>query len=662
MCGITGYLGLQDKKLLKQMTSIMAHRGPDAEGLFCEGNIGLGHKRLSILDLSDLGRQPMVDKNSRVVITYNGELYNFNELRVELEKMGFVFSSKTDTEVVLNSYLAWGEECLSKFNGMFAFAIWNRDKKQLFLARDRVGIKPLYFTKQNNTFLFGSEIKSILCCPTVKREVNTRALDYFFTFRFNQLDETLFKGIYKLPPGHFLKCAITTNRDLDIQMRQYWDISFSKKLPFKPKEITEELAQRFKKSVDAMMVSDVPVGTFLSSGVDSSTITAIMKKELGKATPTFTVGFGYQGFEDELTPVRYTTDYYQTKHTEYICKPDMISLLPKIVWSLDELNADPALIPTYLISEQAKKSVKVVLSGEGADELFGGYERTLMMKYAWRTAQFSPHLLTATSNLIDRIPVKLLDSVFKYSSSIGSKGMGRLAKFCENISNNLGASYLDVAGVFNQQEKDSFYCGAMLSRLKEENIADTINAIYFPDSIQDSEELFSRLANLELKTRLPNDLLAKVDSMTMAHSLEGRVPYLDHTFVEYSFAIPSSLKIRYFREKYILRQAAKKYLPMEIIKRRKDHFFVPIHLWLQKELRTTVDKILSPENIAKTGYINAKYIDEAYRNYKKGGLFYARQLWNVLFFMIWHKIYIETDLFLSMADNPMTLQTLFAKG
>jgi asparagine synthase (glutamine-hydrolysing) len=339
----------------------------------------------------------------------------------------------------------------------------------------------------------------------------------------------------------------------------------------------------------------------------------------------------------------------------------MVSLLPQIIWNSDELNADPALIPTYLISKQARKNVKVVLSGEGADELFGGYERTMMMSYAWRTARICPPALSLAPHLINLIPLKILDKVFKYSSSVGSKGLQRLSQFCGNIHNNVGGSYLDVASVFNQGEKKAFYGPLLQQRLKDENIDETIQAQYFPKDIQDGEELFSRLSYLELKTRLPNDLLAKVDTMTMSHSLEARVPYLDHTFVDYAFSVPSSLKIRYFREKYILRQAALRYLPKEIVTRRKDHFFVPIHLWLQDELRKTIDTILSPENLAKTGYINSEYISKAYADYKSGSLFYARQIWNVLFFMIWHKMYIETDLFLSIPDKPLTLHDLFTK-
>lgn len=659
MCGIAGYIGLNSKNLLNKMTQIISHRGPDDDGVYLEEAVGLGHRRLSVIDLSCHGHQPMTDKDGRAVIVYNGEVYNFLEIKKELLDMGYKFYSKTDTEVILNSYIAWGEQCLYRFNGMFSFVIWDRRKKTLLLARDRVGIKPLYYARHNNTLLFGSEIKSILCHNSIKREVNTRALDYFFTFRYNHLHETLFQGIYKLPPGYIIKVSFENDRRLNFVIRQYWDVSFDGVSVSADKKVVQsEVAQRIRKSVDYMMVSDVPLGTFLSSGVDSSTITAIMKNELGKPTNTFTVGFGYPGFEDELQPVRYTVDYFKTNHTEYICKPDMISLLPKIIWNTDELNADPALIPTYLISEVAKRKVKVVLSGEGADELFGGYERTMMMNYAWRFSSFSPQLVSMVPQLAAIMPMGLLDKFFKYSSSIGSKGLERLSSFCRNIR-NVGASYLDVACVFNQQEKGSLYGPLMQARLKDENIAETLNSEYFSSAITDGEELFTQLSYLELKTRLPNDLLAKVDTMTMAHSLEARVPYLDHTLVDYALSLPANLKLRYMREKYILRKAALQYLPLEIVKRRKDHFFVPIHLWLQNELKTNMDKIFCRKNIMKTGYLNPDYIENAHMNYKKGALFFARQLWNVLFFLVWHKIYIETDLFLTMGSDPITLESLY---
>jgi asparagine synthase (glutamine-hydrolysing) len=602
----------------------------------------------------------MLDAEKKIAITYNGEIYNFKEIRQELIDLGYRFHSRTDTEVVLNSYLAWGEDCLFRFNGMFAFAIWDRREKVLFLARDRVGVKPLYYTQNDNVFVFGSEIKSILCWGKIPRKVNTRALDYYFTFRYNHLDETLFENISKLPPGHYMKARLRDDNRLSLRLHQYWDVSASSSISGKA-AIENAVAEQLKSSVDYMMVSDVPLGVFLSSGVDSSIIVGIMKKELGKSANTFTVGFGYPGFEDELDPVRFTTDFFNTDHTEYVCKPDMVSIIPQLIWNTDELNADPALIPTYLISEIASKKVKVVLSGEGGDELFGGYERTMFMKYAWNLSRLSPTLINIAPLLIALIPYNILDRIFKYSSLVGSKGLDRLSSFCKNIQ-NIGASYLDVACVFNQNEKNQLYGPKLKRQSREENIADTLNKRFFDTRIDTSDELFHRLSYLELKTRLPNDLLAKVDAMTMAHSLEARVPFLDHRIVEYAFSIPSNLKLRYMREKYILRQAALRYLPREIVKRRKDHFFVPIHLWLQNELRTTVDRMLTRDNIEKTGYLNSEYILSAYKNYKKGALFYARQIWNVLFFLIWHKLYIETDNFLSMDTDPLTLKKAFAIG
>lgn len=657
MCGITGFLGINNDALLWEMTRIISYRGPDDEGIFSEDKVGLGHRRLSIIDLSKHGHQPMSDTRNRAVVVYNGEIYNFAEIKKKLTDMGYRFYSKTDTEVILNSYLAWGKDCLSQFNGMFAFAIWDRNDKTLFLARDRLGIKPLYYTQKDNVFLFASEIKSILCWNKFRREVNIRSLDYFFTFRYNHLDETLFKNILKLPPGYCMKVCFENDGRLSCKSWQYWDISASSSRLGK-KAIIDTLAEKIKTSVDYNMVSDVPLGVLLSSGVDSSTITGIMKSELGKPTNTFTVGFDYPGFEDELDPVRFTTGYFKTDHTEYICKPDVASIVPKIIWHTDELNADPALIPTYLISEIASKKVKAVLSGEGADELFGGYERFMFMKYARSLFHASPFLINLTPTFIGLIPNIILDKVFKYSSAIGNRGMDRLSSFCKNIQNT-GASYIDIASVMNHSEKGQLYGPGLRNRLKEENIAETINKEYFNSKIDDSNELFNRLSYFELKTRLPNDLLAKADSMTMAHSLEARVPFLDHNLVEFAFSIPSNFKLRRMREKYILRQAAQRYLPRKIIKRRKDHFFVPIHLWLQNDLKAIADQILTRDNIEKTGYLNSEYILGAYKNYKEGALFYARQIWNVLFFLIWFKLYIETDKYLSMATDPVTLENMF---
>lgn len=656
MCGIAGFVGMRDDALLRRMTDCIAYRGPDDQGLFSEPRVGLGHRRLSIIDLSRHGHQPMSDVRGRAVITYNGEIYNFREVRRELEALGYPFQSHTDTEVVLNAYLAWGERCLDHLNGMFAFAIWDTVERSLFLARDRLGIKPLYYCILGDVAIFASEIKSILCWDRIKRAVNPRALDYYLTFRYNHLDETLFENINKLPPGCYLSVSVAEDGRIRPRMHQYWDVA-TQTCPMSAGSIEDAVAGKLERSVIGQTVSDVPIGALLSSGVDSSTIVGILAKGLNEKINTFTVGFGYPGFEDELKPVRFTKQFFHTDHTEYVCTPDMAQIIPKIIWHCDELNADPALIPTYLISEVARRKVKVVLSGEGSDELFGGYERTMFMLYAWKVFQTAPALVGMIPPIINRIPFAVLDKVFKYSSMIGQKGLERLSGFCRNIS-DIGASYLDASCVFNQREKEQLYGPGLKGRLKDECISETINKTYFNLCASGVDELFGRLSYFELKTRLPNDLLAKVDTMTMAHSLEARVPYLDHELVEFAFAIPSRYKIRYLREKYILRQAVRRYLPREIIRRRKDHFFVPIHLWMQNELRPTMHQIFNPERINAIGYLDADFVMKAYNNYQKGMLFYARQLWNILFFLVWHKLYIETDLFLKMGSEPLPLDAL----
>ena len=654
MCGIAGFLGMNDEVLLRRMTDIISYRGPDDAGTFSEGLVGLGHRRLSIIDLSSHGHQPMEDVQGRAVITYNGEVYNFREIRLELTKLGYRFRSSTDTEVVLNAYLEWGGRCLERLNGMFAFAIWDRRDRSILIARDRLGIKPLYYAVHGETILFVSEIKSILCWGRIKREVNTRALDYYLTFRYNHLDETLFRNVMKLPPGHFLKASVDNDGRLRHAMERYWDVSFPSPGRRDEAFFADAIADRLRHAVVQQTVSDVPIGAFLSSGVDSSAIVGILAKECGEKVNTFTVGFGYPGFEDELNPVRFTTRYFDTAHTEYVCTPDMASTIPSIIWNADELNADPALIPTYLISEIASRRVKVVLSGEGSDELFGGYERTMFMLYAWQAYRCLPPLVKLTPHVIGLIPFSFLDRVFKYSSMIGHKGLERLSSFCRNIG-KVGESYLDASCVFNHSEKEQLYGPGLQQQLKNENIADTIQGEYFNSSMKTADDLFSRLSYFELKTRLPNDLLAKVDSMTMAHSLEARVPYLDHDLVECAFSIPSELKIRWLRDKHILRQSVRSYLPGSITRRRKDHFFVPIHLWLKNELRETMNRLFTRDRIDGTGFLSSDYVMTAYRNYQEGMLFYARQLWNILFFIVWHRMYIESDLFMSMGETPLSL-------
>jgi asparagine synthase (glutamine-hydrolysing) len=658
MCGITGFLGMRNDELIRKMTRILSHRGPDHEGIFVDKNISLGHRRLSIIDLSALGNQPMTDLTGRAIISYNGEIYNYKEIQKELISRGYRFQSKTDTEVVLNAYIAWDEGCLTRFNGMFAFAIWDKTNQTLFLARDRIGIKPFYYIIKNQVFVFASEIKSILCWKDFRREVNKRGIDYFFTFRYNHLEETVFKNIQKLLPAHYMKIQLSGEGRLICQKVKYWDIQ-PDSIRFRQRETREELTEILSRSVNYRMVGDVPIGSFLSGGVDSGLIVGIIRKKLRRSINTFTIGFDYPGFIDENSLGRYTAEYYNTNHTECICPPDINSNFVHIIWNSDELNGDPTLVPTYLLSKIACKHVKVVLTGEGSDELFGGYQKTMFMKYAWSLAQYSEQLTRSIPFVVQLLPRSILNKIFRYSSSIGQQGLDRLVRFCAHIK-DIGASYLEVASIMNHNEKKLFYGPEMQGRLAEEYIGDTLNKQYFWKKIHNSDDLFNCLLYFDLKTRLPNGLLTKLDTMTMAHSLEARVPFLDHRLVELAFSMPAHMKIRMMRDKHILRKVSADYLPRKITKRKKNHFFVPIHLWLQNELQSLVSKILTNKNIDKSGYLNSRWVLHAYKNYQQGELFYARQLWSVISFMIWHELYIETDKFMSMNTNTMDLESFTA--
>jgi len=658
MCGIAGFLGMNNDALLRKMVRIISHRGPDDEGFFTDHDIGLGHRRLSVIDLSLHGHQPMEDMESRAVISFNGEIYNFKEIRKELIRLGYRFRSGTDTEVVLNSYLAWKESCLSLFNGMFAFAIWDKKDKSLFLARDRLGIKPLYYAQKGHIFIFASEIKSIISWTDWKREVNKRALDYYFTFRHNYLEETLFNNIKKFLPAHFMRINITDNGHVICRKKKYWEPE--PKVSIKDaSQVENTFMKEIQASVQYRLISDVPIGAFFSGGLDSSIIAAIMTKISNNPVRTYTVGFNEKGFIDEIEPARFASKYLKTDHTECLCNSYSKLELIRIIGQINELDADPSLLPMYFMSKEAKDRIKVVLTGQGADEFLCGYERIIFIMYAWGLSAFSQKAINGFPAFLNIFPGKMLNYFFKYSSLLGYNGRERLVNFCKKIK-DIGSAYVEVTSIFNTQERENLYGKDLKNRLQEENIGKTINQHYFPTKIENGQDLLNHLLYFIMKTKLSNDLIG-VDSVTMAHSIEARAPFLDHNFVEEVLFLPSKFKVNSFRDKYILRKVAEHYLPASIAYRRKEHFFVPINLWLNNGLKSTVENFLSKENIEANGYLNPDYVDYARRNCSQGEVFFARQIWSILYFLIWHKIFIESDKFLDIDNNFESLEDIFPR-
>lgn len=641
MCGITGF-NWEDKRLLDKSCKSIQHRGPDQNGSYFDKNISIGHRRLSIIDLSERGRQPMTNEDGTVIITFNGEIYNYADIKPELEKKGHKFRSATDTEVIIHLYEELGEKCAEQLWGDFAFAIYDTKKKKIFLARDRIGVKPLYyyFNEKTEQFMFASEVKAILANEEIKREINLNAMRQYLTYRYVFGKHTIFNKIYRLLPG---ECATFDLKTKKMQTRTYWDENSSNNnIEYKSeKYYTQKFLELYENSVERRLMSDVPLGVYLSGGIDSSSIVAMMnqikqkKEDLGEIK-TFSVGFGYGAETDEFEYSREVSEKFETQHKEFIIHADAIKTLPKIVWHCDEPLADPALIPNYFLSQEAKKHATVVLTGDGGDETFAGYEQAKFMLLANKISKI-PLATTIAPYGLRATPKFVLDKIFKYSSSMGKQGIKRATELLSNANNNAKA-YTAITGLFNDNEID---------KLCTDKIKQTTSSVvqlqkeFFSNK---NNKLLNRILHMEMKTLLPENMLMKSDRMTMANAIEARVPLLDHRITELAFKMPPHLKLNGWKEKYILKQSMMNKLPHKITHRKKQRFYVPIDKWMKEDLKNVVENLLSKETIQTQGYFNYAAIEKMLEKYNTAPLFYARQLWTLLNFQIWHTIYIdETD-------------------
>jgi len=634
MCGIVGIWDFKERinpKILKKMTDTLSHRGPDDQGIFLhpKENIGFGHRRLAILDLTKAGHQPMeVEKN---LIVYNGEIYNFKEIRKKLRKK-YNFFSNSDTEVILRTYLERGINCLEKFRGMFAFAVWDERKKKLLLARDRMGVKPLYYYFDNDLLIFASEIKGIISHPKVRKELNLEALFLFFQFGYIPAPYSIFKNIWKLEPGHYL----VLDKRKKIEKKKYWDISqfFLNQKGFKKseKEVIKELETILEESFKLRMISDVEVGHFLSGGIDSSTVAAILVKKLGFKLKTFTIGF-YEKKYNEAEFAKEIAGYLGTAHAEYYCTiKEAQGIIPKLPEIYDEPFGDYSSIPTYLLSRVARKSVKVSLSADGGDEAFCGYNRY------WRTRE----VLELFGKY--RKPVKLFLEIadifgpsfyraFYYLSpkKINLERFTNRFKKIVQINNELIPSYKLLRYDFWLKEE-------VVHLLLEENGGMGAETFY-EELLRDKKlkELsdFSLMQLIDYRTYLPDDILVKVDRATMAVSLEGRDPFLDHKLVEYAASLPATLKYKNGVSKYILRQILYKYIPKRYLERPKQGFTPPLENWLRGDLRFLIDKYLDKNKIKKEGIFNWRVVENKKQRFLNQKINPANEIWLLITFEMW---------------------------
>lgn len=622
MCGIVG-ANIPDKVLIRKMMHLIEHRGPDQKGVYSDGTATLGHQRLSIIDLSERGRQPMSTPDGNYWIVFNGEIYNYKEIRNRLEGLGHRFASNTDTEVIVHAYQEYGAECVHQFNGDFAFCIYDKNKKQLFLARDRLGIKPLYYYFDGNNFLFASEYKAFLALP-FKKSINRLALSHYLTLRYNYGRETLLDNVFRVLPGEWVVFDL---KEMQLSHHHYWEVSFSpgKTVNGSEQYFVRHVRDLLQDSVTKRLMSDVPLGVYLSGGIDSGSIVAMMHRAGVRDIKTFSVGFGYGEETDELRFSRAVSERFSTDHHEFIVGPDLAKTLPGIVWHCDEPLADPALLPVFLLSQKTKPEATVVLTGDGSDEVFAGYEQNKFLKLG----QLPRPIRALAIPAVKALPNAVLSKVFKYAGKLGNEGRKRALAFLAH--DNPAEQYLAITSIFNGRERDALVHN--LPSIRNE----------FARFYQDNNPVLHQTLKLEYETQLPENMLHKGDRMTMAHGIEARVPFLDHRLVEFSETIPAGLKLKGLTEKYILRKAMLSFLPKNIVQRKKQRFYVPIDHWLRTDLQGMTDELLSSSALRESGIFNPAIVQHIRERYKQSPLFYARQLWVLLTFQIWHDKFIVSS-------------------
>jgi len=626
MCGIVGKYNFRTNEpvsldLIGSMCDKIIYRGPDDGGIYAEGPIGLGHRRLSIIDLSPLGHQPMSTADGSLWIVFNGEIYNFQSLRKELVSRGYVFRSDCDTEVILYLYKEFGADCLKYMRGMFAFAIWDVQKSQLFLARDRIGKKPLFYYYDGNTFIFASEIKCILVDPAVKKAINYQAFYDYFKYMYVPDPKTIYSSIYTLEPGYAMVCS----KD-GIRKNQYWDVSFTQASYKDSGEVSEALLHILKEAVRLRMISDVPLGAFLSGGVDSSGIVALMAQQQESPVTTCSIGFDSSDY-DELEFARTIATQFKTDHHEFTVKENAEEILDGLAYHFDEPFADSSEVPTYYVSKLAKRRVTVALSGDGGDENFAGYE-----KYFFDDVE---------NRLRRRIPGFLRRPIFPVLSGLLSAGHTRVFQRGATLLKAL--SHESAYGFYltNSAFDDDLWESAITDDVKR-SIGDydpfSVTDYYYNKA--DTDDHLSRILYVDLKTYLPGDILVKVDRMSMAHSLEVRAPILDHNVIEFAASLQSSLKYNHGEKKYILKQAFEKILPPAVMYRKKMGFSVPLADWLRGELKDFASDCILGKDTGLTNFFRREPLRKIWDLHQTRKRNYGIMLWILLKFELWHRTFM----------------------
>lgn len=628
MCGICGIYHFEDAlpvnwEVVRAMCQTLTHRGPDDEGIYINGSIGLGMRRLSIIDLGG-GHQPIANENRTVWTVFNGEVYNYRELRGFLEKRGHLFSTNSDTECIVHLYEEFGNEFVNHLRGMFAIAIWDERQKQLILARDRLGIKPLFYSRYDNKLVFASEMKAILQDEEFPRAIDDDGLASYLMLSYIPAPLTIFRGIQKLLPGHLL---ILKNDQ--IKIHKYWDIEFEPDRRRKEGYFIDRFMALLQESVNTHLMSEVPLGAFLSGGIDSSTVVALMSKVSNHPVNTVSIGFGGDtgGYLDERSYARKVASRYGARHTEHEVLPGFENLTETIVRAIDEPLADDSTIPSYFVCKAAKEQVTVALSGLGGDENFCGYERYLGFALS-KIYERIPHFIRENGirKLIERLPEKADGhyTVNHMKRFVRSAPLSPDRRYFGYLSRMNGA--MNLFAEPNKFLQPMETCRDMiLSYFNSCNGQDDLNRVFYCD----------------MKTYLPEDILAVTDRMSMHHSLEVRVPFLDHKFVEFCATIPPEMKMKGFQKKYLLKKAVVNLLPREVLRHRKQGFVGPMTRWLQTDLKPYVLNTLSEKNLQRHGLFNPKTIQTLLMEHLTGKEIHDTLIWSLVVFQVWFDLYIE---------------------
>jgi asparagine synthase (glutamine-hydrolysing) len=628
MCGICGYAGLHAPGLLERMTDSIRHRGPDDEGHFCEGDIGLGMRRLSIIDVAH-GQQPITNEDGSLVIVFNGEIYNYRPLRDELLARGHTLRTESDTEVILHLYEDEGPACLQRLNGMWGLAIWDRRQRRLFIARDRLGEKPMYFLRQGRSLLFASEMKALLRHDGWQAAVEPQAVHQYLALRYVPGPGTLLKGVEKLPAAHYALWE-----DGNLTLHRYWTPApYAGPFPRTDGEYLEGFASHFERSVKMRLVSEVPLGAYLSSGVDSGTIVAAMSRLGAAPVRTFTVGFGFA--RDEMEAAASTARQLGCVHTEIECRPEHVDLMPEIVWHLDEPIGDPIVLPMYQLAREAKKSVTVILAGEGADEILGGYLFHKVLLRSRQVGRWIPGALIQA--LLRPVPPAVLNLAFDYPAALGARGKQKIVDFAGMVDEaSLARAWRHVISLFDERDTLDLYTPELRAAVGgRPPWPQTPN---LPSSIP----LLNRILDLPFHDWLPDDILTKQDKVSMASGVEVRVPFLDPDLVEYALRLPPHLKIRRNTVKVALREYARRVLPPPAANRGKQAFYVPLERFMREQrYLDMVEDVLSDRVVRERGWFEPAVVARIRERTLTGDFLYAKQVFSLLSLELWHRIFVD---------------------